>query len=150
MVTQRPSAIPPAAYRRRFRFPHPALASAPTILHNGPQGGRCSVTGNGGSVDGPKVKGKIVDNSGGDWLTLRADGSFKLDVRLTIKTEDGADILMTYNGIGVPVPGGAAIRSAPLFETGDERYTWLNKVQAIGIGTPGQGDVPYQVYALTV
>jgi hypothetical protein len=133
-----------------FLFTLNALTSAPTVIQNGPQGDRYVVAVTGGTVDGPKVKGKVAENPGGDWLTLRADGSFKLDVRLIIKTDDGADILMTYTGIGVRTATGVAIRSAPLFETGDERYAWLNNVQAVGIGAPGRGDVTYQVYALSV
>lgn len=133
-----------------FLFTLHALTSAPAVIQNGPQGARYIVAVTGGTVEGPRVKGKIAEYPGGDWLTLRADGSFKLDVRLMIKTDDGADILMTYNGIGVRTAASVAIRSAPLFETGDERYAWLNNVQAVGIGTPGQGDVTYQVYALTV
>jgi hypothetical protein len=30
----------------------------------------------------------------------------KLDVRLVLRTHDGADILMTYSGISVPNEGG--------------------------------------------
>jgi hypothetical protein len=55
---------------------------------------------------------------------------------------------MTYKGIGVPKDGGLDIRTAPLFETGDERYTWLNNIQAIGVGSPSDGSVTYEVYAL--
>ena len=76
--------------------------------------------------------------------TLRADGSGRLDVRLLLETDDGALILMQYNGIFTD--GATRIRSAPLFETGDERYAWLNSVQAIGLGSVGDGDVSYDVY----
>ena len=51
---------------------------------------------------------------------------------------------MQYNGIFTD--GATRIRSAPLFETGDERYAWLNSVQAIGLGSVGDGDVSYDVY----
>ena len=45
---------------------------------------------------------------------------------------------------------GKSLRTAPLFETGDERYTWLNSIQAVGIGTVNddQTEVSYEVYAL--
>ena len=104
----------------------------------------------GGAAWGPKLRGTIVGNAGGDWVTMRKDGSFKLDVRLTLITDDGAPIYMTYFGIGVRRPDGAAIRTAPLFETGDVRYDWLNHVQAVGVGVPGDDSVQYDVYALTV
>ena len=65
-----------------------------------------------------------VKGPGGDWVTSRPDGSALLDVRLLLETDDGAVILMQYKGI--LTEGGARLRTAPLFETGDERYAWLN------------------------
>ncbi|MFN0096009.1 MAG: DUF3237 domain-containing protein [Dehalococcoidia bacterium] len=117
------------------------------MLQGAPQGGRLIVNVTGGTFDGPKLKG-AVEAGGADWLTLRADGSFKLDVRIMLKTEDGAQILMTYNGIGVTEGGAAKLRTAPVFETGDERYAWLNRVQAVAHGAPGANSVTYDVYAL--
>lgn len=114
---------------------------------NGPRGTRVVAVVTGGSFEGPKLKG-TVDNSGGDWVTARADGSIQLDVRILLTTEDGAQIIMTYLGIGVPGESGLSLRTAPMFETGDERYAWLNNVQAVATGTSGGGVVTYEVYAL--
>ena len=125
-----------------------ADTSGNTMLAGAPQGNRLLVVVTGGTFEGPEIKG-TVDSGGGDWLTMRADGSIKLDVRITLRTHDGAAILMTYTGIGVNSGGGFSLRTAPLFETGDERYTWLNNVQAVAHGAPGQGNVTYDVYALT-
>jgi hypothetical protein len=36
-----------------------------------------------------------------------------------------------------------------VFEAGDERYTWLNTVQAVSTGSSDGTAVVYQVYALT-
>ena len=119
------------------------------FLQNGPQGTRAIVPVLGGTFEGPKLRGTI-EPPAGDWVTVRADGSYKLDVRLTLRTDDGALILMTYTGIGIPTEGGSSIRNAPLFETGDPRYAWLNRVQAVGIGgRTGEARVNYEVYALT-
>ena len=114
-------------------------------IPGGPQGGRLVVAVTGGTFEGERLRGSIAAQPGGDWLTMRDDGSYKLDVRLILETDDGASILMTYTGVGVP---GEGTRSAPLFETGDDRYTWLNRVQAVGIGTPRQGGIKYEVYQL--
>ena len=116
-------------------------------IMNGPQGSRVIAIVTGGTFEGPTMRG-VIDNSGGDWVTMRPDNSIRLDVRILLHTDDGADILMTYKGIGVPTEGGLALRTAPLFETGDERYAWLNAVQGVGIGTPGRGTVTYEVYRL--
>ena len=65
-------------------------------------------------------------------------------MRLLLETDDGAVILMQYKGI--LTEGGARLRTAPLFETGDERYAWLNTAQAVGLGAVGDGNVTYDVY----
>ena len=101
----------------------------------------------GGRFEGPRLNA-AVQIPAGDWITNRADGSYKLDVRLTLKTDDGALILVTYNGIGQTTNAGASLRIAPLFETGDSRYTWLTKLQAIGIGERVGTAVTYDIYAL--
>jgi hypothetical protein len=40
------------------------------------------------------------------------------------------------------------IITAPLFQTGDERYAWLNDVQAVAIGKPSKDAVDYDVYRI--
>ncbi|MGI8927122.1 MAG: DUF3237 domain-containing protein [Tepidiformaceae bacterium] len=117
------------------------------ILQGGPQGARAVVNVVGGSFEGAELKGKVLP-PGGDWATLRADGSVKLDVRAILHTEDGARILITYLGIGTNTPEGLELRTAPMFETGDERYAWLNNVQAVGKGKVSGGTVTYEVYRL--
>ena len=118
-----------------------------TVVENGPQGTRTIVQINGGRFEGPRLKAS-VQAPAGDWITNRADGSYRLDVRLTLRTDDGALILVTYNGIGQTTPAGASLRAAPTFETGDQRYTWLTKLQAVAVGERVGTDVKYDVYAL--
>jgi hypothetical protein len=74
----------------------------------------------------------------------------KVDVRVTLHTDDGADIFMYYSGVGVSTDSGPVLRTAPYFETSAERYAWLNNVQGVATGTSGSGSVKYEVYALTV
>ncbi|MBA4180112.1 MAG: DUF3237 domain-containing protein [Anaerolinea sp.] len=114
----------------------------------GPQGSRVVVPVTGGSFKGARLEGTVAEAPGGDWVTVRADGSIRLDVRILLQTNDGANILVTYSGIGNRVDGELQLRTAPQFETGDERYAWLNNVQAVGIGTSGGGEVQYEVYRL--
>src|SRR5271169_5354241 len=52
----------------------------------------------GGWVRGPKIKGTLVA-PGGDWSRSLPSGVSRLDVRMTMKTGDGALIYITYNGI---------------------------------------------------
>ena len=118
-----------------------------TVIENAPQGTRTIVQVTGGRFEGPKLKAS-VQIPAGDWITNRADGSYKLDVRLTLKTDDGAVILVTYNGIGHTTKDGASLRIAPLFETGDARYKWLTQLQAVGVGERVGTTVTSDIYAL--
>lgn len=130
-----------------FLFTLAATLEPPRIVPAGPNGTRVIVGITGGTVTGPKVNGK-VEHLGADWLTMRADGTAQLDVRALVTTDDGATIHMSYKGIMKPGESGPRIVTAPLFETGDERYAWLNSVQAVAIGAPGENSVAYEVYAI--
>ena len=109
----------------------------------------------GGSFEGPKLKG-TVEEGGSDWILARPDGALQLDVRLTLKTDDEHLIGMTYRGVrhgpaavierlnrGEPVePSEYYFRIAPFFETSSEKYGWLNRIVAIGLGhRPPEGPV---------
>jgi hypothetical protein len=120
--------------------------SIPSMIPGGPAGTRVTVQVDGGTFAGPKLSGTVVGPSA-DWAVARADGSIKLDVRVLLRTDDGADVYMSYSGIGLD--GGARLRTAPTFETGDERYAWLNAVQAVATGSSDGKAVDYQVYAVS-
>jgi uncharacterized protein DUF3237 len=104
-----------------------------------------SVGRGGGWAKGPRIKGTFVP-PGGDWLHVLPSGAMRVDVRLTLKTDDGALIYITYNGVlkESGVSEAKANRGdvltykdveyfvvAPSFETSAPRYAWLNDVQAI-------------------
>lgn len=118
-----------------------------TVVENAPQGTRTIVQLVGGRFEGPRIKAS-VQAPAGDWITNRADGTYRLDVRFTLRTDDGALILVTYNGIGQTTSTGASLRIAPLFETGDPRYVWLTRLQAVGVGERVGTAVKYDIYAL--
>jgi hypothetical protein len=124
-----------------------AEIGARTVVENGPQGTRTIVPVVGGRFEGPRLKAS-VEGPAGDWITNRPDGTYRLDVRFTLRTDDGALILVTYNGIGQAMGTGASLRTAPLFETGDPRYAWLTRLQAIGVGERVGTTVKYEIYAL--
>ena len=124
------------------------LATAPPqMLGKTPLGDRRIVAVTGGSFEGPKLRG-TVEPGGSDWIILRPDGALQLDVRLSLKTEDGALIGMTYRGFrhGPPAviervnrgetvdPSEYYFRTVPLFETSASRYDWLNRIVSVGVG----------------
>lgn len=91
-------------------------------------------------VKGDRLRAEMAGASVADWLLIGPDGTGTLDVRATLRTDDGAFIFMQYNGKigrdclqGLQLP--ATVYVAPRFETSDERYAWLNRIQAVGKGT---------------
>jgi hypothetical protein len=126
-----------------------------------PSGNRQIFIVTGGRLDGPRVRGDILPG-GGDWALVRTDGAIQLDVRATIKTDDGAHIYAHYSGLIIATPdvfgrivSGEDVALSeyyfytnPMFQAGDARYAWLNDVVAIGRGRAAPGVIEYRVWAL--
>jgi hypothetical protein len=63
-----------------------------------------------------------------------------------LETHDGALVYIEYLGrVDTKTPG-APVYNAPRFETGDERYRWLNTVQAVGKGVLDGNTLTYELY----
>jgi hypothetical protein len=114
-------------------------------------GSRMIVPVTGGTFTGPKLKGTALSN-GGDWIMRRADGASLLNVRATLKTDDDQLIYMTYDGIMYTPPGGKPSdmywRTTPRFETGSQKYEWITRVVAVGVGVPTPGKAAYRVFQI--
>ena len=95
--------------------PHGALSIFPII---------------GGSFEGDRLRGKVL--GGGDWVTKNADGFLELDARVTLATDDGALIHLTFTG--VRDDANQYFRTLPRFETASSKYAFLNRLLAVGIG----------------
>ena len=114
-----------------------------------PHGNRRIVYLTGGEFEGPKLKGQVLPG-GGDWLLMRPDGAGELDVRATLQTDDGHLIYSSYRGV---FHGGADgkdfyFRVTPYYETASEKYGWLNRIVAVGVGTFAPPRVTYNVYEI--
>ena len=122
----------------------------------------------GGRFEGPRLSGEILPG-GGNWSTSggmapgQAAGTF--DARVLWKTHDGAMIYVTYTGRSVisdevsaafrdperadHVPSSDYyIRIAPVFETADPRYAWLNGVLAVGCGNRTTTGIRHSIFAI--
>lgn len=100
--------------------------------------------------DGPRFKARQRGDSATDWLLLAPDGTAHVDVRMTLKTHDDALVYVQYSGRG-DWSGGVAsapVQCAFLFETGDERYAWMNATVGIGWGVIEDRHIAYDVYEL--
>ncbi len=81
-------------------------------LGDTPAGHRRVVPVSGGAFVGERLRGDVLSHAGSDLLLGRADGSFQQDVRLVLRTDDGALILMTYRGVR-RAPAEVSARRAP-------------------------------------
>ena len=117
------------------------------MIGTGPAGARTIAEVSGGTMTGERVSGTVKGNAAADWMLTSKDGIASLDVRVVCETDDGALIYITYEGRAdwSEGPGTKPIYIAPKFETSDERYTWLNSVQAVGKGQLGAGTVSYEI-----
>jgi len=116
----------------------------------------------GGRVDGPRLKGRIL-NLGADWQTVYGDGLAELDTRYAMETEDGATIEIVNYGFrhGPPEvlqavargdevdPSSYYMRTQARLETGDSRYGWVNRTLFLGVGARMQQTVKVDLYAIT-
>lgn len=101
----------------------------------------------GGNFEGPRFRGKVLPD-GGDWTLLRPDGVLELDLRVTLQTDDDALIYMTLNGyrhgpadVIAAIGRGEAVdpakvyfRTASRFETASQKYGFVNRLLAAGVG----------------
>jgi hypothetical protein len=133
----------------------------PDDVGAGPLGHRRIATITSGSVHGPRIAGAIT-GAGADWILRGPDGFGRVDARLTISTDDGANVYVQYVGLLELTPSVVALMSGgdeatdygdqyfvtgPRFETGDERYAWMNRTMFVAEGrlVPGPA-VDYQVF----
>ena len=117
------------------------------MLGNTPYGERRIINILGGTVEGPKLNGKVLPG-GADWQIVRADGVVHLNARYTIETNTGGQILVDAEGYrhGPPEVMAALARDETVdparyyfrtfmrFETADPAVAWLNNILAIGVG----------------
>ena len=121
----------------------------PVVLANTPAGTRVIVEMKDFHIDGERLRGRMRGRAAADWLTIGPDATGTIDVRATMETDDGAVVYVSYQGRRDFSQGmDAPIYTAPKFETGDERYAWLNRVQAIAKGTVSGSTLTYEVYEL--
>lgn len=136
----------------------------PPVLELGdtPAGNRRVFTVSGGQFIGVRLRGEVLPQASSDLLLVRADASYQQDVRLILRTDDGALILMTYRGVRHASPQVSAriargeqvapsdyyLRTAPFFETSSPKYAWLNKIVSVGIGERQPSEVTYEVFEI--
>jgi len=113
-------------------------------MGGGPLGERRVVSIDGGSFEGPQLRGTIVPG-GADWQIVRVDGVLDIDARYALRTEQGALVRVVSQGYRHGPPEVLAalgrgedvpveryfFRTVMRFETGAPELLWLNRTIAV-------------------
>ena len=124
-----------------------------------PLGKRRVIPITGGSFQGERLQGTVI-SGGADWQLVRPDGAAMLDARYTLRTHDGALIVVNNRGVRHGPPDVLAqlargeevdpalyyFRSTPVFETGAAGYAWLNDLIAVCSGVRRKQSVLLDFY----
>jgi len=94
--------------------------------------------------EGDCFRASMLGRACADWAVVEPDGRILVDVRLTVRTDDGAVVLVCYHGRGDQATG--VVHTAPRFETGDPRYAWLTRIQAVGKGVFDDATLTYALH----
>ena len=126
-----------------------------------PRGIRQIIYIKGGKFEGPKLKGTVLPG-GGDWFVRRSDQMVELDVRCVLQTDDNHLIYCCLRGINemsseaaIKAITGQYIDSSKYYfrittvtETGSEKYGWLNRIVAVGVGKLIPAGVEYEIFTV--
>jgi hypothetical protein len=133
----------------------------PVMLPDGPLGTRRIVYASGGTFAGAKLRGQLLAG-GGDWVLQRRDGVADLDIRFVLRTDEAQLLYCTCSGVfdiaphlrerirtgeGV-APAEYYFRTAVRFETGAEKYGWLNRLLAVGVGARTAAGMVTEVFII--
>ena len=115
-----------------------------------------------GTVEGPRLNGRVIPMSGGDFSLLRGNGVIDFDARYLLETDDGAIIYLENRGyrwaksdevaarmtanehVGV---GDYYMRVSPKFDAPAGRHEWMSKHVFVGVAEklPGANRIHYFV-----
>ena len=110
------------------------------IHPDGPSHGYTSVLD--GIIEGPKLNGRVVPQSGADWPVVRGDGVVELNAHYMLEADDGAKIYINNKGYvygpreagnGLPARPGY-FRATPYFRAPDGPHEWMNRTVFICAG----------------
>jgi len=102
----------------------------------------------GGIVDGPRLCGRVLPLSGGDYAHVRPDGVVEINAHYMLEASDGTLIYLQNRGYldrghtGASVPADAAaagvtpyyFRVTPSFRTPNGPHDWLTRTVILGVG----------------
>jgi hypothetical protein len=149
----------PAEPELEFVFEVRARVSRPLELGEVDGLARRIVPIEGGTVDGPALKGEVLAG-GADWQAIRPDGLTRILARYVIRAEDGTMISVENRGVRRAAPetirrllAGERVdpslvyfRAAPTFEAPEGPHGWLMQNLFVSAGKRAPDGVEIRVY----
>lgn len=148
------------AFRIRLDFPEgPRTRFAPA--HTAFTRGFVAVAG--GTVDGPRLTGRVVPQSGGDWPRIWGSGLVEFEAHYMLEAADGTPIYIHNRGLAYSPPqvlarieAGEAVaahetycRTAPRFEAPEGPHEWLTRTIFIGSAERRGASTFLDIYAVS-
>jgi hypothetical protein len=117
----------------------------------------------GGEVSGPRLHGRVVAGSGGDWPRIWGSGLVEFEAHYMLEADDGTPIYIHNRGIawsspdvltrmetGEPVdPGETYCRITPRFEAPAGPHEWLNRTIFVGVAERRGPSTLFDYYAVS-
>jgi hypothetical protein len=117
----------------------------------------------GGSIEGPRLSGRVVSRSGGDWPRLWHSGLVEFDAHYLLEAADGTPIYIHNRGLAYARPevqarieAGAPVsadetycRVTPRFEVPAGPHDWLARTLFVGKGERRGAQSVFDYYAVT-
>jgi Protein of unknown function (DUF3237) len=101
----------------------------------------------GGEVSGPRLSGRVMPGSGGDWPRFWDSGLVEFDAHYMLEADDGTPIYIHNHGIAYSAPdvfqrieAGETVppednylRITPRFESPEGPHEWLTRTTFVGV-----------------
>lgn len=116
----------------------------------------------GGDVSGPKLQGKVVPNSGGDWPLMWGSGLIEFEAHYMLEADDGTPIYIHNRGIAYSSPetvrkieagetvdpAETYLRITPRFEVPAGKHEWLARTVFVGTAERQGNETQFEYYAV--
>ena len=117
----------------------------------------------GGEVSGPRLSGRVVPHSGGDWPRIWEGGLVEFEAHYMLEADDGTPIYIHNRGIAHSDPAAMArieagetvepaatyCRITPRFEAPRGPHEWLNRTIFVGVAERRGASTHFDYYAVT-